>query len=331
MDLISLKNDDISEYDNLVKESPDGTIFHKSWWLKCMEQTYGIKAPIFGIYNSDKLVSAMPFPYKKKFGMTLIYPPFITPYLGPVFIDKVYDSNYKRISWKKSINIMFAKKMRSMGKCLYYPFFYSAEDMMPYIWEEYAYNINYTYLLDISDLEKVWNGMERNKRKRIKANEKDGMIIREGTTSELYSCLAASMGRKGHPSLSSYMIEQIVGVCLDNKACRIFSAELDGSVLGSALLVWDEKRSYDISAGVQDNSHNAMTSLIWEMIKYTKNVLDLKTFDFEGSCHSTIENFFRTFNGELIPYYSIQENSALYIIAQKTVRRLNRLRNANRY
>jgi len=331
LDLVKLDKDDYQEYDKLVEGSHEGSFFHKSWWLECMERNYGMDVPIYGLFESDELVSAMPIPTRKVAGMTWIYPPYITPYMGPVFANKEYKREYKLNSWKKRIKCLYAKKLGNIGRCLYYPFLYNVKDIMPFEWEGYRSGVSYTYLLDVSNLETVWENMDRSNKKHIKANQNNGIKIREGTCEELYVCLSNSMNRKGHPCLGEKVLEDIVKVCCGHDCGRIFSADIDEKLLGCILLVYDEKRSYGLSCGRTDDSHNATTSLFWECFKYTNEVLKLDTYDFEGSCHSSIEPFFRSFNGQLVPYYYIEIDNPIYGMAQKAIRKFNSMRNPKRY
>ena len=75
--------------------------------------------------------------------------------------------------------------------------------------------------------------------------------------------------------------------------------------IGGCVLAYDNKRVYYIMGGISRENNFGMSYLLWEAILYSKNVLNLPTFDFEGSMIPSIEKFFRKFGGKLTPYYSL--------------------------
>ncbi len=319
------------EYDSLVASSNEGTIFHTSWWLECMEASFNVEIPLYGIFENDSLVSAMPVPLKKKLGINVIATPYITPYLGPVFLEHHNTDGYREKSWKKKANAIYADLMRSCGKCLFYPFVYTVTDLMPYKWKHYNIGVTYTYLKDVSNLKIAWEGIYRKRRRAISSCEKNDMTIRNGTPEELYTLHRDSMSRKGNVPMSQSQVDAIADAVTRHHAGTIHSAEIDGATVGSTMLVWDEKRSYGLFGGEAAVGKNAMSMLIWERMRYTNEVLGLPVYDFEGSCHTTIEPFVRSFNGTLTPWYYLQENSVMYLLLQKMVCSYNRMRNPKRY
>jgi hypothetical protein len=87
---------------------------------------------------------------------------------------------------------------------------------------------------------------------------------------------------------------------------RLFSVRDDsGRLLGGAWLVWDQYRSYYILAGMDRelSSRAAMPTLIWNMMRFTREDLGLRYFDFEGADVPQMEGFARAFGGILVPYF----------------------------
>ena len=82
----------------------------------------------------------------------------------------------------------------------------------------------------------------------------------------------------------------------------------EGKAIAAVYIVWDEKRSYYLLGGydAEESHHGASALAMWEAIRFTKEELGLKEFDFEGSMVPSIEMFFRKFGGTLTPYYSVR-------------------------
>lgn len=295
------------EYDKLVKKSVEGTIFHYSWWRDIVGEIWGknFVTDIYGIFENDILVAAIPISHKNIHGFKIIYNSKLTPYSGSIFLCKPGMKDVTVVSWKKSINREFAKVMRTYDVCLYYPFNPKYTDLQPFIWEGFDAGVFYTYILVLSDLNDVWEDMDKKRRNEIKAGLKAGYNILYGQINDFLSLYQNSMKRQNHSSLPPELWINIFKKCKELDCCEVFTAYDNKNPIASLFLVWDDKRSYYLGGGIGDNSQYAMSFLIWEAIQFTKNNLGLNEFDFEGSSVETIESFFRTFGGNLQPVHRV--------------------------
>jgi hypothetical protein len=78
-----------------------------------------------------------------------------------------------------------------------------------------------------------------------------------------------------------------------------------GQLLGGAWLVWDQYRSYYLLVGMDRDlgGRMAVPTLVWHLMRFTREVLGLKWFDFDGADVPQIENFVRAFGGYLTPFF----------------------------
>jgi hypothetical protein len=101
---------------------------------------------------------------------------------------------------------------------------------------------------------------------------------------------------------------------------EVFYARDKTGVVHSALyLIWDDTSSYVHMVGEDPTyrSSGAGIRLIWEAIRYTRDVLGLNRFDFEGSMIESVERVRRDCGAKQVPYFTIT----------KTPSRLLRVRN----
>ena len=70
-----------------------------------------------------------------------------------------------------------------------------------------------------------------------------------------------------------------------------------------AYVVWDQQQMYLLLSSInQDKVHSgAVSLLIWQAIQLAQS-MNLSIFDFEGSVDAGIEQFFRSFGGQRVPY-----------------------------
>src|SRR5438874_41230 len=90
-----------------------------------------------------------------------------------------------------------------------------------------------------------------------------------------------------------------------------FSLVTAHSRCSGVYLVWDRFRSDYLLGGYRINCTDrslttmATTAAIWEAMRYSRDELNLKHFDLEGSMIPGVELFFRKFGGVLTPFYVI--------------------------
>lgn len=318
VDIKKLDASDFNSYDELVDESLEGSIFHKTWWLNIFREYYGssYNVDFYGIFENNRLIAGMPVPINHKYGMRFIHNPRLTPYSGP-FFAKIDMKKPSKISHKKEINALFAETLKRNGLVLHYSFYHNNTDLQPYIWNGFDVEVFYTYILEISELNNVWQNMDRKRRNDINKFSKQNYDIKYGSISHFIELNRNSMNRQSHEIYNEKIWTTIFNECKKNNCCEVFSVLIDNEPISSLFLVWDNKMAYYIGGGISNNSQGAMSFLIWEAIKYTKEKLKLYNFDFEGSSVQSIELFFRKFGGNITPMLTIRDNSIKEFIIRK--------------
>jgi len=312
-DIRKLNNEELIKYDDLVTKSNEGTVFHKSWWLTMLKEYYGNSYDVdfYGAFEGEELISGIPIPVHNKFGIKLIYNPKLTPYLGPFHISRE-SKNIKKlgdISGKKKINEKFAKILSDLDNCMYYSFHHSIMDVQPFQWNGFDVGVHYTYILSLEDLNRVWGEMDKTRRHDINKCSKEDNDIGFDNIYDFIKLNKKTMTRQGLEVLSDDLWLAIFNNCIKHDCCRVFTAYKNKLAIASLFLIWDNKRGYYLSGGIDNNSEGMMSLLMWNAIKYTKENLNLMEFDFEGSDEKSIEFFFRKFGGDIKPVYSISKNS----------------------
>lgn len=300
-----LTEEEFENWDKLVSESQRGTLFHKVFWLKASNLPF----KIIGCFSADnEILAGIPITYQKKLGFTIVRPPFLTPYLGIVFKDN--NSKYvSRISKEKELMISLVKKIKENMLFAYIELGFDFSDLQPFIWQGFSSRVHYTYLLSIENLEATWDNMDAKRRNDIKRAEKDGIIIKTSTNfDETFALVEKTFGRQdksiGFKSIA-YRYDE--STSQNNQSRSFLAVNKDGKAIATVYIVWDEKRSYYLLGGYDnERSHHGASALaIWEAIKFTKECLGLNEFDLEGSMVPQIEQFFRKFGGRLTPCYTV--------------------------
>lgn len=310
MEFVRLSEKDTAEYDALVDASTEGTLFHKSWWFDIFRGSRGINADsveIYGAFNNGEMIAGFPIPYRKKFGRKWIINPILTPYSGTVFKPDGIKKACTEYSFRKDVNSQFIQIIRPFGTCLYYALNLNSMDLQPFLWSDYRATLHYTYLLKLDSLEQVWEQIDRKRRNDIKSAQKKSYRISTGDIDAFVRLNNHSMERQSHGLIPAEAWKSIYAGCKKHDCVEVFTAFEGAEPVASLFMVWDNKRAYYIGGGIAGNSRGGMSLLLWEAIKFTRETLGLSEFDFEGSTVPGIEVFFRSFGGELRPFFGIKD------------------------
>lgn len=299
-----LNEGEYEQWDNFVDNSPQGTLFHKSYWLKASGQ----KFRIYGCFKNENLVGGLPIICKSKFGIKQAIHPPLTPYLGIVF--KKNETKYvNKISEEKKISECIAKKVKKDFYFIRFNFSPFFTDLQPFIWQGFSINIRYTYLLNLKDLEEIWRNIEDSRRNDIRRAEKDGLTVKYNNDfQKTFALVEKTFYRQNLKPKFKPVAFEYNRILSEKNQCKSFlTRNREGKTIAAVYIVWDKKRSYYLLGGYDPGKkhHGASAIAMWEAIKFTKEKLGLNEFDFEGSMIRPVEQFFRKFGGKITPYYSV--------------------------
>lgn len=308
---IEVHNLEPSEYDawdGFVARSPQGTLFHKSYWL----QASGKKFRIYGCFKGGELFAGLPIAFSvSTLGAKRASHPVLTPYLGVLF--KESEAKYvTRLSFEKELSRAIAARISHDFDLINFNFTPFSTDLQPFIWEGFSSGVRYTYLLRLDDLEDVWKGMDAKRRNDITRAENDGIYAeRNGDFEQIFALVEKTFNRQGKYTIFKSIAFKYNEVLSEKKQCSSFLARSkEGKAIATVYIVWDEKRSYYLLGGYdpEESHHGASAIAIWEAINFTKEDLGLNEFDFEGSMIEPVERFFRGFGGRQTPYFTVSRD-----------------------
>src|SRR5580700_10078789 len=142
-------------YDELVKRSPQGSIFAHRWWLEAV-------APgmyeILEVKKGDGIQAAWPIVYRKIDGVKHVCMPSLTQKLGILFAP----SNAKPVEEQSTNQKLTTELIEQLGDTasFHQNFHENFTDWLPFYWRGYSQTTRYTYVLeDLSDLNILWNNV----------------------------------------------------------------------------------------------------------------------------------------------------------------------------
>lgn len=298
-------------YDRFVDSSPQGSIFHKSWWLDTVAPD---NYTILTIKSNEEILAAWPLTFRKLAGLNLILPPQLTPRQGIMFTPP----HKMKYSEQLSDEMELISRLINLlpDHSLFYQRF-SAEftNWLPLYWAGFKQTTRYTYVIeDLSDLNRVWDNIRYSTKRKINRAEKHGIkVVTDLSLDKLLNLNEMTYKRqKLTAPYSREYVNRIDKACKKNNARKMFFAvDESGQIHAAVYLVYDQKTAYYLLGGGDPSLNNcdAQFLALWEAIKFAGQVS--QSFDFEGSMHSNIEPVFRGFGGVQKPYMEITRGNCL--------------------
>ncbi|KXB02074.1 hypothetical protein AKJ44_01465 [candidate division MSBL1 archaeon SCGC-AAA261F17] len=301
-----LEKDEYERWNEFVDKSPQGTIFHKTYWL----ETLGNNFEVYKCLKGQETVGGVPVNYTQLKSLKIAHPPKFTPYGGPIF-RKEMGKYVSKISTRKKANKALIKKLKENFSVVYnWNTSPNTEDLQPFIWEGFSTELKYTYVLPLNDLDIIWENMDRGRRKDIrKGLENEELYVEIGNDfEELYTLVEKAYSRKEKNPIDRGIARNIDEIVRERNRCKTFIVKNKESLpLAGIYIIWDEKRAYQLLSGFdpENSPREANPLAIWKAIEFTNNEISPTEYDFEGSMIPGIEQYFRSFGGKLIPIFQL--------------------------
>jgi len=297
-------------WDAFVSQSPTGTLFHTTKWLK----TTGTPFRIFGCYRQDSLIGGMAVEIvgPKAAGhsdFTIGGGSVNCPYLG-VVLPTPSKKYLTTLTQHRDILNSLACHVRDQFASIDCRMGPNVIDMQPFMWADYSISLRYTYRIDLSDLGVAWNNMTDKRRNDIRRAQRDGIIVDDqGSMQDILSLLKGTLQRRRRAVRFNELADRRDQMLRADNQCRAFVArERSGQAVGGIYMVWDEKCAYYLWGGYGTTAaHRGAGALaIWEAIRYAGSRLRLQQFNLLASEVRLIERFMRDFGGYLTPTFIVR-------------------------
>jgi hypothetical protein len=295
-------------YDEFVAASPQGSIFCTSWWLDAVAPG---RWRSHELRDGERIVAAWPTVVERtRLGVVHRGAP-LTPYLGPLFLPG-------EGARRRSRELKLAEELLStLG-----PFAHlearcnpAFDYWTPLRWHGFRQTTNYTWrLLDLADVEAVFAGFRENIRGHVRAAERNGTTVAEGTLADLLEVHRRRFDRDPEA------IDRLEAAAAMHEARTILIArDADGRARAAGYFVHDDRFTTYLLAATDAEVRGAAALVLWEAIKRASE--RGTAFDFEGSMLRPVESFVRSFGGVPTPYSIVWRTPSAPVGIARTVKR----------
>ena len=293
------------KYRVLCEKEQSIPIFSQAWWL---DSVAGEQWDVVLVEKNEVIYASLPYTFRKKYGMVFLSQPKLTQNLGPWIRDLKCFQTKKMSREKEFLQLLYSQlpKYSSYSQNWHY----SNRNWLPLYWMGFRQTTGYTYLIDCECcLDELWNRISSSYRNKIRKAEKIVEISYDLDVESFYAINQMTFARQGLDTPYSLDFLKFHHDALKlHSSQKIFFAKDSKQNIHSALyLTWDSNSSYVHMVGedVKFRNSGAGILLIWEVIKYTKNILKLPVLDFEGSMIESVERVRRDFGAVQTPYHYV--------------------------
>mgnify|MGYP000330093403 CR=1 FL=1 len=324
-DLVIVKDDDRDLWNEIVFKSNQTHLFHTWKWLKLAERFTGFKLYPILILKGHEPIGIYPIFFKKKIFKLVFSPPPYTgmSYLGPALIGYESLKEDKKLYYLSNLIKIVHKFVFSELKSSY--FFSSLSpkliDVRPYKWLGYEIKVIFHYIMNISDVEKVWKNMKKHARENIKKGIRREYTFELGNQDDIEFIYQALIGRYNIQGKKIYMeleyLKRVYKEFRDN--IKIFLCKKDGNYLtGIVAICFKDKISFWIGGAKTDDTYSN-DFLHWKAIEWaSKN--GFKYYEEFGAGTQRLARFKSKFNPELVVCFSVKKCKSYMKLAEEIYR-----------
>lgn len=315
----------IKLYRTLCATEPSVPMFCQDWWLDAV-------APdawdVVLVEKSGKVLAALPYVTRRRYGMRFIEQPALTQITGPWLVENKARTQGKLEAEKDLMHALIDQlpAFQSFSQNWHH----SVTNWLPFYWRGFSQTTRYTYRLpDLSNLDAVWKGLSSNIRSDVrKAEDRFSVHLREQSTLADFLTLTLKTFERQGKSMpySTDFVSRLDSACAERGQRRIFIAEdPEGRMHAGCYIVWDQNCAYYLIGGGDPElrKSGATSFAVWQAIQFAAKVS--KGFDFEGSMLEPVERFFRNFGAVQTPYFNVSRLNSKRLVFAHAMRAMRKI------
>jgi lipid II:glycine glycyltransferase (peptidoglycan interpeptide bridge formation enzyme) len=306
------------QYSSFLQQHPDLPIYIQDWYLDivCSKQNWDVAI----VERGGHIIAALPYFIKKNRLFKWVGMPPLSKLHGPHIIAEYNNNRHHHNIVDELIDQL--PKIDFYHQAMDYGF----TNWLPYLWKDYSQVTLYSYIYPKINLEEIFNNIKTDVKRKIKLNM-GSLHLQTGLPFNLfYDAFSKTYKRQGLNSpISHEFLEKYYNELKARSSAELLFIVDDNNVVHTAtMLIWDKKTAYYIMEGTDPDTPNKYSGAVmkWCAIKYTKEILKLDRFDFEGSISKRIERTYREFGASAEPYYVIKKYNSRRFLGLKFIQNL---------
>nr|WP_319540022.1 GNAT family N-acetyltransferase [uncultured Methanospirillum sp.] len=301
-------------WDDLVRQSPEGSCFHLGQWIERYAELSGKKEHVYGFFREGSLIGGCSGFADKKIMTSFVSSGPMTPYGGFIFApsdstkvrekERVYYSIISKINDSLIKNYDYINLINSPG----------IVDIRPFIWNKWKSSIyySYTFYLDKNINERI----SKKVRNTVNKAKKMDISVNKEYNPESYYQLFIRTFEKQHliPPISKKFLLQMIEMIILNNFGEMWTARTSsGELVAAEIIIWDNIRAYRWSAVLDPRfKDTGATSFLLSSI--FQDLFDKGFHEINLMAGNTpqLSKFISGFNPELRFYFGVEYSNFRY-------------------
>jgi len=293
MEIRTLENKQLLEWNSMVEQFPNATLFHTMEWLTFIEKAYHLKKLPLGLYRDGRIAGLFPMLIARKGPFRILGSPLTgwgTPYMGPLIEAGLLDEAMSAFdSFMKSLKVDYAEvRFPQAGLTLPSMTGFHNEPV-------------YSYILDLDGGEEaVWKKLHSTCRNMVRKAIKNNVKIIEpedrSWVEDFFPMLVKSFAKTGQvPGRTKNFYYDLWDSLRPSGRIKVLLAEFEGNLIAGAVFLVYRDTAYFNAGGALGKYKIAPNNLIhWHLIKWAI-ANGFRKYDFCGKGIESIDHFKETF------------------------------------
>lgn len=273
-------------------------LFFQPWWL---DAACGDAWAVALAKNAEgKIIGVLPYAWRKRWGLTGLDMPALTPYLGPWYDFPEGLKKANRYALEHEIQAqLFAQIPKAwFFRQRWHP---QLNNALGFRWQGFQLDIKYTYCIDLQAGE--WRDhFTPALRNNIRNAHKLHRVEKSASPEDFYALNQLSFAaQKMKMPYPAEQFDRLFQTSQEHQSGTLYWAiqEQTGAKEAAIWVLWDQHWAYLLASGRGAEAHNGAVAMLIEQAIRDAAAGGLQVFDFEGSSLKGVEGFFRQFGGEL--------------------------------
>lgn len=312
-----------NEYDRwdkfILENAPRGTVFQTSFYLETVSRIQALDLKVHVVEdNNGDIAGGFAGCSTRKFG---IWPILVVPQFTPVYAPSTVNRNTKYVSKQESFHFeivsVLLEHLWNHYRLLDFRFPYSHVDIRPYSFSDFMTGVHYTYLIDLTDPDTIFERFDSDVKRRIRKAQEEAYDLRSDHSAEhtkILCALISSTYRKQGLSLpySEQDLHRLFRMLHDHNKLAIYSISVKEGYVGGMVVVCHGNLAYYWIAGSDDRYlYTGLNQLL--MYEALKDLHDrgVEKIELVGANTPSVARYKSTYGGKIQPYYSVESAKGL--------------------
>jgi hypothetical protein len=322
-----IKSNEYAQWDLLIQDSPQGTIFHTSDWLSTSANSLDKKFRIFGCFENNQLVAGCSFYQLRQNLLRIALSSFPTTPYGGIVVAQPQTNDPKEQKQQLDQRIQSLRVSMENANYNYVQLTNSPHltDVQQFAEANWKKGDRFTYYIDLNNFEtKVTKEVRWSIRKAI---ENQVTIEQSNSINEFYKLLDLTLAHQQKSPFAPYVFyEKIFDYLRKTNRGELWIAKAkSGETCAAEIMVYDEKRAYRWSAAshYELRKTGAPSYLLHETLKTMRNKGFQEVDLVNGPSVPYVNLFLGQFRPKTVPFYCLEYQTSLAKTASQIVTKLN--------